>query len=437
MNIRRRNPFAIRSAVAAVALTPILLLTGCTGGGSTSGVEPATGDRVPITLLSNDRTRTDCAAILGRITAAGPRTVIVVDRTASRADGQFLPADLVAELKANSLAGGSVTVVAVNGESEGASPAVPLSLAALSNDADRDAPSVQTIAESVPYCVADAIAAAGPPTAPGTDFYPAVARAAQVVGPETSMWWLTDLAFNSGQLSLASAAVLNEAPESAVEAAATSSPLDLQGVPLHVVGVGNTRSAISPQGQTWLVDYAKGLCAAWHATGCDGIAPVLVRQQDLVGTEGLPDDPALPFPRIEAETGSAQGVPTCQLTIPAALTFEPDSATLRGDVDSALDPAVTIMRESSAATMSVVGHTASVPGSPSSALVEFSTVRAASVKQYFVDRGIPGDRIETLGVGDAQPLAEDLDPSTGRLIEELAAGERRIDIAITGATCPS
>ena len=48
-----------------------------------------------------------------------------------------------------------------------------------------------------------------------------------------------------------------------------------------------------------------------------------------------------------------------------------------------------------------------------------------------------GSRLTVTGVGDTQPKVEDLDPTTGQQIAHLAAQERRVDVIIKGAPCPS
>ncbi|RYZ44736.1 MAG: OmpA family protein, partial [Sphingobacteriales bacterium] len=86
-----------------------------------------------------------------------------------------------------------------------------------------------------------------------------------------------------------------------------------------------------------------------------------------------------------------------------AIQFETGKATIKKQSFKLLDEIVGILNEYGDYKMTIDGHTDNV-GKPAKNL-ELSKARAASVKNYFVSKGIADDRIETDGHGDTQPKA--------------------------------
>jgi len=82
--------------------------------------------------------------------------------------------------------------------------------------------------------------------------------------------------------------------------------------------------------------------------------------------------------------------------------FNFDSSTLKKESYTALDEAVKILKSSSELSFVIEGHTDNV-GSEAYNLA-LSKRRAASVRRYFISKGIPASRISSAGYGEVQPI---------------------------------
>ena len=218
-------------------------------------------------------------------------------------------------------------------------------------------------------------------------------------------------------------------PEKAASILARSAPLDLEGVVWHVSGVANTTDGLSPASRSWMIDFAQSLCITWRATGCAAIQldPV---NPDRSGAESLPKDAPLPFPKVD-EVSIGDG---CTFTLPSAVAFDSESDELRDGALELLEKPIALMRAHPSATAKIVGHTASVSRTAGTGR-RLSRRRAVAVKSVLVGAGVDSKRISVRGVGDTQPLGEDIDPKTGKQIETKAAKERRVTVSIKGVPC--
>lgn len=424
--IPSRMRFASCAPARAALVALPLLLTACSGtaaaGGSTA--DPGAGVEAA-----------DCAAVYREAPMVPDQIVVVVDQTAS-ARPAIVPTLLAEQLSGLSRAGGSVSVVSVDGH-DGAL-AVLLKRAGLSRNGPRDAPSVERIAGAMPSCLGQTLASALP-TKPGTDFFAAASTAAELVDPHTRVWWLTDGEFTTGQLTIA--------PDGVVEGDATKLaatwgrklPLDFKGRPLHVSGIAYGVNSYEPQHRQWLVDFTRGLCTAWKASGCAAIGAEPVAGRPEPARPGLPEDAVVEFPVMTITPQGTRGAADhgCRFTLPAALLFDGDSAPLRPGAAASLRSTIDLMRRRQRTTAQIVGHTATDPGASAASMQRFSERRAQAVAAVLRSGGIAAARLQTTGVGDREPLAEDIDPATGRQIPRLAAAERRVDISIVGTGCPA
>ncbi|GEM_PF-7059850 len=84
--------------------------------------------------------------------------------------------------------------------------------------------------------------------------------------------------------------------------------------------------------------------------------------------------------------------------------FDPDKATLRTTSKKSLNRIVAILKNNPSIHLYIKGHTAKAPGSIDP--IKLSTDRADSVKQYLVKHGISENRLKTVGVGNAEPIAD-------------------------------
>ena len=108
-----------------------------------------------------------------------------------------------------------------------------------------------------------------------------------------------------------------------------------------------------------------------------------------------------------------------KLNIPNDVSFDFNSATIRPEMRSVLDPFVNELRGDPSARVAIVGHT----DSTGSTAVNnpLSVERATSVRDYLVTRGVPALQVQTAGRGESEPVASN-DSDSGR------ARNRRVEI---------
>jgi outer membrane protein OmpA-like peptidoglycan-associated protein len=406
-------------AVVLISLLPVL--SACSGGAGSTEAPPAAVSSADLAPEALDA----CRQVFERtVPEAAERVVVVLDATASVAD-MPLPAGLADDLRRLSLADGSLSIIAVDGAD--VAPRILAKHVAVSTAGERDRPSVGQLAEVIPTCVEAVYRAQATPTSPGTDLHRALALAAEMVGPGTTLWVVSDMLGSAGPLAL-DAGLIARLPEDAARMAAQAAPVDLAGATLRVSGIGNASTPMLSGHRTWLRDFTAGLCRAWGASGCDSfeLDPV---NPARTATD-LPADPVPVLPGVSS-TSTPAG---CSFELSAAL-FAGDSAVLGPDAATSLAGPLALLREHPSATAAVVGHTASSPAYTAEQLVDLGRRRAAAVQAHLLAGGIHGSRIVVRGVGDSEPQVEDIDPGTGRQIEAMARLERRVEVLVGGVPC--
>ena len=108
-----------------------------------------------------------------------------------------------------------------------------------------------------------------------------------------------------------------------------------------------------------------------------------------------------------------------KLNIPNDVSFDVNSAAIRPELRSVLDPFANELRGDPNARVAIVGHTDST-GSPA-VNNPLSVERATSVRDYLVTRGVPAVQVQTAGRGENEPVASN-DTEAGR------ARNRRVEI---------
>ena len=110
-----------------------------------------------------------------------------------------------------------------------------------------------------------------------------------------------------------------------------------------------------------------------------------------------------------------------KLTMPNAVTFATNSATLSSVAMDSLNRAAETLVQYPETTITIAGHTDSTGND---AINEpLSNQRASSVANYLVQRGVSGSRVSTIGYGSRQPIASN-STEAGR------AQNRRVEILI-------
>jgi len=108
-----------------------------------------------------------------------------------------------------------------------------------------------------------------------------------------------------------------------------------------------------------------------------------------------------------------------KLNIPNDVSFDLNSAAIRPEMRSVLDPFAEQLRGDPNARVNIIGHTDS-SGSP--AINDpLSVARANSVRDYLTARGVPASHVQTAGRGEREPVADNA-TDAGR------ARNRRVEI---------
>lgn len=407
--------------IIPVTFLALAALTAC-GSSSASPANPASPGAIDLTPEIVEA----CDEVFARQSAgSGAQLVVVLDTTGSN-NPVLLPTDLLTAITEVSLDDGSLTLISIEGE--GAAPQILANRVALSTEGDRSRPSVQSFAAVMPSCVQARFLSAALPTTAGTDLYSGLALASEFLTDDSQLWVISDLLSTTGPYTM-STQLLSLEPAEAVTTLVSAAPIDLRGTPAHFLGIGQTSQPLRTADRSWLLEFGRHLCAELNAAGCDSITihPVEPTPRD----PNLPDDPLPVFGSLEV-TSAPEG---CQFTLPASVTFAADSATLREGAAEILAKPISLATSNAEVTVTITGHTASVPHIGDAELVAFSAQRAQAVASLFTAAGVAEGNITTRGMGDAMPLAEDIDPHTGHQIPLVAAAERRVEIILTNVSC--
>ena len=93
-----------------------------------------------------------------------------------------------------------------------------------------------------------------------------------------------------------------------------------------------------------------------------------------------------------------------KINVPNDVSFSTNSAAIRPEMRSVLDPFANSLQDDPAARIEIIGHTDS---SGSDAVNNpLSQERAQSVRDYLTGRGVAGSRIQTAGRGEREPVAD-------------------------------
>jgi outer membrane protein OmpA-like peptidoglycan-associated protein len=113
------------------------------------------------------------------------------------------------------------------------------------------------------------------------------------------------------------------------------------------------------------------------------------------------------------------------LSMPGNVTFAFDSAKLNPQFDPVLDKLAQTLSEYNKTVIQIAGHTDSTGSHAYN--MKLSEQRANSVKTYLTGRGVPANRLVTIGAGPDYPIASN-DTEEGR------AKNRRVEITIVPVT---
>jgi outer membrane protein OmpA-like peptidoglycan-associated protein len=185
--------------------------------------------------------------------------------------------------------------------------------------------------------------------------------------------------------------------------------MDTDGVPDHLDKCPNT---------PYEVDVDKNGCPVDsdldgvpdHLDQCPGTMPGM--QVDEQGCELTPV--IIPDPIVE-ETASIE-----EVTLSSETSFEFNSSELKPAAFPQLDRILEDMKKYPMSRWRIEGHTDNVGSQEGN--IQMSQMRAESVLNYFVSRGIPKGRFTVVGLGSIEPIADNKTPE-GR------AKNRRVEIS--------
>ena len=110
------------------------------------------------------------------------------------------------------------------------------------------------------------------------------------------------------------------------------------------------------------------------------------------------------------------------LNMPSGITFDVNSAAIKGDFYGPLDQVSTTLMEYPKTAIDVVGHASSDGDDAYNQAL--SERRADSVSSYLVNSGVQSVRLTSFGMGETQPIADNA-TQAGR------AANRRVEILLT------
>jgi outer membrane protein OmpA-like peptidoglycan-associated protein len=113
------------------------------------------------------------------------------------------------------------------------------------------------------------------------------------------------------------------------------------------------------------------------------------------------------------------------LDMPGGVTFATDSSQINPAFNPVLDKVAQTLKEFDQTVVQVAGHTDSTGAHAYN--MKLSEQRASSVKSYLTTRGVPAQRLHTVGAGPDHPVADNATPE-GR------AQNRRVELTIVPVT---
>jgi OmpA-OmpF porin, OOP family len=134
----------------------------------------------------------------------------------------------------------------------------------------------------------------------------------------------------------------------------------------------------------------------------------ILRILDSVAGANLTVNDQLQTPNSRGSKGKKSGplqVKLNELLLGKTVQFDSSSSRLRNDNHKLLDAIVDVLKSDSNARIEVSGHTDK--NGKEEKNVRLSQRRAEAVKKYLVDKGIKGSRIEAIGHGSSQPIADE------------------------------
>lgn len=131
----------------------------------------------------------------------------------------------------------------------------------------------------------------------------------------------------------------------------------------------------------------------------------LVGYSWCAGAEPPPPPPPPPAPRAEAPPPPpAPRVAESKKIVLRGINFDFNKSNIKKEFAPVLDEAAQIMKDNPNVQVTIEGHTDSIGSDGYNQ--KLSERRAKAVKMYLVARGVEGSRLDTLGKGESDPIAD-------------------------------
>ncbi|WP_459642235.1 OmpA family protein [Kineococcus sp. NUM-3379] len=406
---RRRRPSGPPARLRGGLPAVLALLAAC--GGPSPATGPAAGE------AAGGPSQQDCRELFTAQPGTGPDLVVLTDTTRD-APLRGLPPTAAAAVQQVSLAGGTVTLLGVNGAD--AAPLVLLERAAVADPSAGTARS-RRISELAPACVEQEIARAIP-TAAGSDQLRALQEVARRTPEGGDALVLTNGVSTAGVLDMTRLPVVGVEPAAVAAAVPAAELPQAAGRTLTFHGLGELEPPLTQTARTWVADVTMALCERTGAT---------CRRSEETGRSlgpdrrgEVPQDGAVAWPAAQQVQLPGGGTRT---DVPAELLFAFGSAELSADAPAVVTAVAAGL--AGARTLEVVGHTDSACPPDPQVCAGLSLRRAEAVadllRRQRWDGPVPA--VQVRGAGPAEPLVADRD-AAGALVAEAAARNRRVSI---------
>lgn len=131
---------------------------------------------------------------------------------------------------------------------------------------------------------------------------------------------------------------------------------------------------------------------------------------------------------IRSELGATQTARGTVVSLPGDVLFAFDSADITADARPTLDKLTQLIAADEGARITIEGHTDSKGDDAYN--LKLSERRAQAVRDYLKDvRGIAGDRMNTEGIGENRPVAQNMTPAGAENTAGMAKN-RRVEVII-------
>ncbi len=196
-------------------------------------------------------------------------------------------------------------------------------------------------------------------------------------------------------------------------------------------------STSSPKFEVALtLDGSRGGATIGETSSLSGMRPNPASQLRLaresgssLGTAGQATSNLQVVETLKTELGAVETERGTIVSLPGDVTFDFDEATVRGDARATLDRLAQLVQASAQGVISIEGHTDAKGDDEYNK--RLSQARAEAVRKHLTEKGVAGDRLRTIGLGELRPIAPNAKPD-GSDDEDGRRRNRRVEVIMPG-----